>query len=258
MKIQTQASSVLERTSHYLKVGVLKQKPAWYEIVGAYPPHTNLTKKPKVIDNQAQHADPRESLFKQNSAGFYKTRLAKEDRQQKNNSISRIPKLEFLEDELRDLFYHQHPWEFSRPKTLVESNGNDNESCNWENMLQWSKPLDGESVVQRTIHLLKTNSEQLKSALFEAYDKARFEFYQLRMQEEMNSAVSREESTMYGGIFASTHVDWGVKQEQEYIDAWAIVAQEKTKIAKANEGKNDASMGAALDVVEAEGNMWKV
>ena len=195
MKVQTGATGVLERTSHYLKAGLLRTKPAWFDVVGAHPPSTNLTKKPKLFETGGQKSDPLESIFTKIN-GEYKTRTSVEDRKQKNNLVSRVPKLQFLEDQLRDVFYHQHPWEFSRPKVLVETLGDDNSKCDWSHMLQFNKPLDGESVVQRTLSLLNRSKMDGKSiTLFDAYDEARFEFYRLRMEEEMSSAVSREEST---------------------------------------------------------------
>jgi small subunit ribosomal protein S23 len=258
MKIQRGAGTVLERTSHYLKVGVLRQKPAWFDIVGAHPPHVDLTKKAKVIETQAQKQDPSQSLFHRDDiSGIHKTRSSAQDRSQKNNSISRIPKLEFLEDQLRDVFYHQHPWEFSRPKTLIESSGEDNKKCNWSTMLQFNKPLDGESVVQRTIWLLeesKTKGEEL--TLFEAYDMSRFEFYRLRMQEEMNSTVSKEESSMYGAVYPSTHMEWGLKQEQTHIDSWAKIASERTLRAQASMGKGNV-VTDIHEIKQDEESIWE-
>lgn len=254
MKIQTRATTVLERTSHYLRVGVLKQKPAWYDVVGSHPPSTDLTKKPKVFDLEAQKQDPTESLFRKSDERLFKTRVLATEKAHQNNSISRVPKLQFLEDELRDVFYHQHPWEFSRPKTLIENSGNDNAHCDWSHMLQLNKPLDGESVVQRTLWLLKNKKV---SDLFEAYDKARFEFYRLRMEEEMNSLVSKEESAMYGAIYPSTNMEWGLKQEQEYVDVWAKVASDKTKLAQVNSGKSMSSSTAAEDTAVVETSIWE-
>ncbi|ABN68219.2 mitochondrial ribosome small subunit component [Scheffersomyces stipitis CBS 6054] len=259
MKIQSKATTVLERTSHYLKVGVLKQKPAWYDVVGAFPPHTDLTKKPKVLELKTQKPDPFTSLFgTSRNDGTVKTRASAFDRLQKNNSISRIPQLEFLEDELRDVFYHQHPWEFSRPKTLIENKGDEYKDCDWSHMLQFNKPLDGESVVQRTLWLLADSKKNgPKLSLFEAYDKARFEFYRLRMREEMNSSVSREESVMYGAVFPTTHLEWGVQKEQEYIDVWAKVASDKTKVASANRGRGTSAGSGADEEKGAETSIWE-
>lgn len=259
MKIQRSATNVLERTSQYLKAGVLKEKPAWFNVVGANPPSTDLTKKPKKFELKDQEEDPRNSLFKKNEAtGFYKTSPDKRDRSQKHNSISRVPKLKFLEDELRNVFYQQHPWELSRPKTLIETSGDEYKKCDWSRMLQLYKPLDGESVVQRTLWLLQDGKEKgTNISLFEAYDQARFEFYRHRMQEEMSSAVSKEESTLYGAVFASTNIGWGVKREQEHVDSWAKVASEKTKIRNANkDGKASSSIGMD-DSATASLPMWE-
>lgn len=258
MKVQRGATGVLERTSHYLRSGLLQHKPAWFDVVGAHPPSINLTKKAKLFETERQTEDPKVSLF-QNIDGKYKTRSNVQDRNQKNNLVSRVPKLQFLEDELRDVFYHQHPWEFSRPKVLVETLGDDISKCDWSHMLQFNKPLDGESVVQRTLWLLaKSKADGKPSTLLEAYDHARFEFYRLRMEEEMSSAVSREESSMYGAVFPSPHLEHGINQEQAYIDEWTKVAGDATKVkAASKDGKNaNGSMGAE-DVVERTKSAWE-
>lgn len=254
MKIQTKAAGVLERTSHYLKAGVIRNKPSWYNAVAAVPPAVDLTKKPINLQ-QRQAADPASQLYS-NQNGIFKTRANKTERKQKNNAVSRIPKLEFLEDQLRDVFYHQHPWELARPKVLVENSGDDMSKCDWSHMLQLSKPLDGESVVQRTLHLLQeAKSSGLGKTLFEAYDQARFEFYQLRMAEEMESAVAREELTMFGAIYSSTNMDWGLKQEQEFIDVWVKIGEERTKVREASRSKTSASVGD--ENVESGGSIWE-
>ncbi|KAK6205182.1 37S ribosomal protein S25, mitochondrial [Scheffersomyces amazonensis] len=271
MKPQIKALTVLERTSHYLKAGVLKEKPAWYDVVGAHPPSIDLSKKPKKIELNQQEIDPGLTILgdKQENQRLYKTRVSDSERKQRNNSIARIPKLKFLEDELRDVFYHQHPWEFARPKILVENEGDDISKLDWSHMLQFTKPLDGESVVQRTLWLLnqeikeheesETETVDKKSLLFEAYDKARFEFYRLRMEEEMSSLVSREESSMYGAVYPSTMMDWGVKHEQEYVDVWAKVAANRTQILEASRSRNVATSSYGTDATSGESgeSVWE-
>lgn len=258
MKYQNKAIGVLERTSYFLKAGVLKEKPAWFNVVGSYPPTLDLTRRPKNFNPDRQ--DPQNFLGTlRESDKKIKTRHSKEDRKQPHRNIFRVPKLEFLEDELRDVFYHQHPWEFSRPKTLIENQGDDNSKCDWSHMLQLHKPLDGESVVQRTLWLLEDGKKQgQERSLFQAYDQARFEFYRLRMEEEMESAVAREEATMCGAIFPSTNLDWGLQMEQKYIDEWTNVASEKTKVRNANrEDKSAIDTSSSDDVPDTKQTIWE-
>lgn len=256
MKIQTQAAKVLERTSHYLKAGVVRDTPAWYNVVLAVPPAVDLTRKPTLLLTN-QEADPASKLGLKSASG-YKTRFTNAELRQKNSTLTKIPKLAFLEDELRDVFYHQHPWEFARPKVLVENLGNDNAKCDWLHMLQLHRPLDGESVVQRTMWLLEhqpPNLEHTKEEqLFAAYDQARFEFYQLRMAEETGSAVAREELELFGATFYSTYLAHGVAQEQGIIDEWAVEAEERTKVKDAARNKASASVGSEA---APETNMWE-
>lgn len=255
MKLQSKAAGVLERTSHYLKAGVIKNKPSWYNIVSAVPPATDLTKKPKNLQTN-QTPDPVSQLYSSRD-GIFKTRVSKTERKQKNNSVSRIPKFEFLEDQLRDVFYHQHPWELARPKVLVENTGDEHSKCDWSHMLQLYKPLDGESVVQRTLWLLQDSKQKgQQKTLFEAYDQARFEFYQLRMAQEMESAVAKEELTMFGAIYASTNVEWGLKKEQEFIDVWVKVGEERTKVREASRNKTSASVGSD-EAADTGASIWE-
>lgn len=254
MKIQSEAIKVLELTSQLLKAGVIKQKPAWFDIVAANPPSLDLTKKSKNLELN-QKDDPFTSLFSK-QGNFYKTSASRKDVKQKNDFSFRIPKLELFEDQLRDVFYHQHPWEFSRPKVIVENKGTDAEKCDWSRMLQLLKPLDGESVVQRTLWLLKSSKENgQEKTLFEAYDEARFEFYQLRMAEETDTIVAREESTMYGSIYPTTYFARGVEKEQTHVDRWAKLGEEKTQYINASRNTSSASAGNELS--EEFSSIWE-
>lgn len=251
MKIQTKATGVLERTSHYLKSGLLREKPVWYNVVGANPPNTDLTKRARR--ETTEEADPGSGLFQKNGK-LFKTRVSGKERVQSNNAVHRVPKIALVEDELRDVFYNQHPWELLRPKTLVENSGDDYRHCDWLHILQLHRPLDGELVVQRTMWLLENKQ---KDTVFDAYDQARFEFYRLRMAEEMEATVAREEASMYGAIYPLTNVDWGIKKEQEHIDMWTRVAGEKTKVkAASKDGRLNGSMGTD-NVVEAKESIWE-
>lgn len=255
MKIQTQATSVLERTSAYLKSGILKQKPAWYDVVANHPPANDLTRKPKTLEYQ-KYNDPKHKLFDSiNNPNSNRTRLSHKDLQNHNNLIHRIPKLKFIEDELRDLFYKTHPWEFSRPKTLIETDGDNNKNCDWSHMIQLTKPLDGESVIQRTLWLLNNNQV---NDLEQCYDQARFEFYKLRMEEELQSSISKEESSMYGAIYTNSNLNHGIQQEQIFIDQWADIASDRTKVRRANmSSRNSTGTGNTEELGPSNGGEGK-
>ncbi|GAV56034.1 hypothetical protein ZYGR_0AZ02060 [Zygosaccharomyces rouxii] len=240
MKLQTNAVNVLERTSAYLRSGLLKETPAWYQVVASVPPTTKFTREARFINPST---GKRTVQWKEFDAGvnnrvFYKTRNNSFDRKPMDNRLYKAPKLQFLEDQLREVFYQQHPWEFSRPKMLVENEVNEN--FDWSNMYQLGKPLDGESVVQRTIYLLQKDSEL---GILDAYDRARFEFYRLRMQEEIEQQVAQEEAEMFGSVFSSSAIDYGVEQEQRVIDVWKQKAIEETELLAARRASPSESWG---------------
>lgn len=248
MRIQTDAVNVVSRASSYLLSGLLKRKPLWFDVVAKYPPKQNLIKVPYI--QSKENKDPRNDQFelkkrdrKRPLSALYQTRASKMENGNLNRKIHRIPKLKFLEDEIRDYFHLRHPWENARPKTLVENSGDEVlRKCDWSRMLQLYKPLDGESVVQRTMYILQ-NDPEVKD-VFEAYDIARFEYYKLRMAEEMESHVAKEESVMHGAVFESTHLDWNLTTEQKYIDEWVKIASEKTQVLEANRSKSNAPAGS--------------
>lgn len=227
MKIQTNAVNVLERTSAYLRSGLLKNTPAWYDVVASIPPKTKFTREPRLVNpsNSKKLAYLGENADVANGKGLFKTRANTSDKRITTNKLYKAPKLEFVEDRLREVFYQQHPWELSRPKMLVENEGN--EEYDWSRIQQLGKPLDGESVVQRTLYLLKKKE---KESLTDAYDQARFEFYRLRMQQEVEQQVAQEESEMFGSIFGPSAIDFGVKQEQKVIDVWKQKAIDQTDL----------------------------
>ncbi|CAK9435989.1 mitochondrial 37S ribosomal protein mS23 [Lodderomyces beijingensis] len=252
MKIQKDAINVLARASSYLQSGVLTEKPLWFDIVAKYPPTHNLIKRAYVQQEPQENDDPRSKLLSLQKPirelshdQVFKTRSTKNERANRNREIHRIPKLQFLEDEIRNYFHQQHPWEFARPKNLIENSGDEiGRKCNWSHMLQLHKPLDGESVVQRTIYIL-TNDPDVND-VFQAYDKARFEFYKLRMREEMESHISKEESMMHGCVFESTNMSWNLANEQNYINDWVELASEETKIMDASASRSSAPAGSLV------------
>ncbi|ODV95978.1 hypothetical protein PACTADRAFT_49403 [Pachysolen tannophilus NRRL Y-2460] len=222
MKIQTNALNVLERTSHYLKSGLLKKQPLWYKVVAAYPPQKDLTRKVKRVNEVLKNASELEPSKK----ALYKTRIQPN---RLKNKLYQSQKLKFLEDDLRKLFYEQHPWELADPKNLIENEKIMHKTLNWKTIRQLYVPLSGESVVQRTLYILE--NENL--SLLNAYDKARFEYYRVKIEQESEENISKEESAMYGAVFDKSLVEFGFNKEQEIIEKWKQDAEAATQLLEA-------------------------
>ncbi|CCH59422.1 hypothetical protein TBLA_0B05960 [Henningerozyma blattae CBS 6284] len=239
MKIQQNAVNVLERTSAYLQAGMIKKPPVWYDVVAATPPSKKFTREPKFINPSTNKRTVEFKPLKDylnRTTGLYKTRANSIDKKNAVSSLYKIPKLTYIEDKLRKLFYEQHPWELTRPKIVMENHGE--VTYDWSRLLQLGKPLDGESVVQRTLFLLKTKEHR---KLIDAYNQARFEFYRLRMAEEIQEQVAQEESEMFGAVFGSTTIEFGIEKEQEMIDSWKVEAIKETEINEAKRSKESVS-----------------
>jgi small subunit ribosomal protein S23 len=53
----------------------------------------------------------------------------------------------YPEDNLRDTFFNDHPWELARPKVVIEDSGNDSKRWDWSRIQQPGKKMDGERFV---------------------------------------------------------------------------------------------------------------
>lgn len=198
---------------------MLVKKPVWMPVVAANPPLKNIVYRP------VEHTEP---PTKPANNAIYDTRLGIHLLHKPR--VWRPKKLHYVEDELRNLFYHQHPWELAQPKNLVENSGDDVGRADWSHLKQVHRPVDGESVVQRTVWLAANTPNTL---ITEAYDLARTEFYRVRMEEEADQHVSNEESVMYGAVFPKTLFELLFETELQRLARWKTRAIDRSNVNKA-------------------------
>ena len=111
--------------SRMLETGRLQAEPPWYRVVGNVPPTTTLVRTLPVK--------------------LQEKKLTKSHR--KVPGLYRPHKIVYPEDELRQRFFREHPWELARPRIVVENDGRDFERYDWSRMMQPGKRLDGERSV---------------------------------------------------------------------------------------------------------------
>ncbi|ANB13528.1 mitochondrial 37S ribosomal protein RSM25 [Sugiyamaella lignohabitans] len=242
MKLQTDAIQVAQRTAHLLRAGQKTirrgspggsiSEPAWFKVVAANPPTQNLQQKLRNLDVFQSSPKSPPVGEKKRSTGLYVTRY-KQKFSTRAQHMYRIRDVKYFEDKIRNAFYEQHPWELARPKVVIENDGNDAAKFDWSTISQENKRLDGESVVQRTLFLLKSAEFKGNESWTDAYDQARLEFYRLRMREEAELEVAAEEATMFGSVFGPSYLEHGINAEQKVIDEWIVQATEATKAKKA-------------------------
>ena len=251
MKIQTNAVNILERTSSYLQAGLLKKTPVWYDVVANIQPVKKFNREPIFKNPSTGQQRTKFQRFpdKVNYRGLYKTRYNVIDKKVTSNKLYKAPKLVYLEDKLRQLFYEQHPWELSRPKIISENEMG--VEYDWSHIQQLGKPVDGESVVHRWLYLVKNKKFD---NIIDSYNQARFEFYRIRMQQELEEQIAQEEAEMFGSVFESSAIQYGIEQEQRVIDQWKQKAIKETEISAAKRvnpseswGKEDAEEQEGLD-----------
>lgn len=96
--------------------------PVWLKVIERIPPSEILT-RPKPTP----HRDP-------------------DLRQRRPRNIFRPQTISFPEDELRRIFFKDHPWELARPRVAVELDGKDARFLDWSTGLrQRGMQVTGES-----------------------------------------------------------------------------------------------------------------
>ncbi len=104
---------------------------------------------------------------------------------------------------------------------------------------------DRHSVVQRQLWL-RQNEPGVSKA--EAYDQARKEFYDLRLQEDTERRVAREEALATGGYFGKSAMDIGMELEDKEYERWKAWAEKQVELAN----QRQAAMYTGFDSAETE------
>ncbi|KAF2461287.1 mitochondrial ribosomal protein S25-domain-containing protein [Lineolata rhizophorae] len=181
--------------------------PPWYEIIAQYPP-----------TRAGAGVRPLQRVGKVRGKGT-------------PAKLFQPLEIKYPEDELRTDFFEDHPWELARPRVVLEDGGNDQKKFGWDwgtGIEQPGKALDGESVVQRQIWLMRHAG--LSKAL--AYDTARKEFYAVRHKEDVQRRVAREEALHVGAYFGLGALQVGMQLEDAAWDEAREWAAKEVQLAR--------------------------
>jgi small subunit ribosomal protein S23 len=113
------------------------------------------------------------------------------------------------------------------------------------------------SVIQRQLWLLHNVPNITKA---EAYDQARREFYKLRLREDVERRVTKEEAEATGAYFRKSMLDVGLELEDKEYDRWLGWADaEVTRLSQArlafsgsSDGGDESADSEMLDEAEIE------
>ncbi|EGD91383.1 hypothetical protein H112_01185 [Trichophyton rubrum D6] len=230
------------------RAGKTPKLPCWIDIMETIPPSSVL-----VRNLPQQHPLTRERMKtlpgKTEPRTVIETRPTRRTKSKKPSRMFQPVKMEFEEDQLRREFYRDHPWELARPRVVLESDGKDHMRYNWESLQQNRKRVDGESVVQRQLHLLNTVPDITKE---QAYDIARREFYKLRLQEDVERRIAQEEARATGAYFSLDANTIGMELENQEYDRWKKWAETEIVLQQSSRA---AFAGTEITEAEAESSM---
>lgn len=182
-------------------------RPVWLDIVGDIPPAQIF-----IRSQPQQHPSPVLRQNRDRSTSHQKLRS------RTPSKLFQPVEIRYPEDELRERFYSDHPWELARPRVILEQDqttGNDVGGS--KGVQQRGRPTTGEDVVQRQLHLLQENPEW---DIAQAYDTARKEFYEVRRQEDIQRRIAAEEAEATGAHFGPSILQWSMQIENKQYDDW--------------------------------------
>lgn len=216
------ASRVHRAATQLLETKRMKVPPPWYDVVADVPPAQQLV---RPLQRTYNVKDLRKNV-------------------RKPSRMFQPQKLAYQEDDLRKDFFKDHPWELARPRVILENDGADGKRWDWSKIVQPGKKLDGESVVQRQVWLMK--HEKLDRPT--AYDRARKEFYDYRHYEAIEQRVAKEEALAVGAYFGLGPLEVGMELENQAFEEWKSWALNEIELQRQAQAAmyTGAESGAAL------------
>lgn len=144
-KINLTALRVRQTALSQYASGKIKKLPQWVEVVGDIPPAEAL-----IRNRTPQHELVRQRLKTLPGSSRPQVVFEVQEKRRKPKKPSRLfqpVELKYEEDQLRQEFFRDHPWELARPRVLLERTGKDFENYDWSRIRQPGKRVDGERCV---------------------------------------------------------------------------------------------------------------
>ncbi|KAK5080072.1 mitochondrial ribosomal small subunit component [Exophiala xenobiotica] len=207
---------VRKRALADLQANRIPTPPVWLEVLADVPPAQILTRQ-----QPQQHPLVQVRTKSLPDGKTEQVAIAAPTRKPKSSKRSRMfapVEITYEEDQLRKQFFQDHPWELARPRTVLETTGDQHKNSDYSKGLQQpTVPLSGESVVQRQLHLLQTVPDITTD---QAYDIARREFYTLRRQEATRRRIAKEEALHMGAQPERSILHWSMQIENKHYNDW--------------------------------------
>ena len=115
-------------------------------------------------------------------------------------------------------------------------------------------------MIQRQLWLLQNNPSMTRP---EAYDQARKEFYDLRLQQDIERRVAKEEALATGAQFGKSVNEIGMELEDQEFERWKTWAKKEAEAIKQKEaamytGFNDNETSLDADSTEADSTLEEI
>ena len=199
-------------------------RPVWLDVVGDIPPAQILIRSqpqnhplPLLREKTGEPFKSPSSVQNRISSGD-EVKLSTPRRKRKARKLFQPAEIRYEEDQLRKRFFSDHPWELARPRVVLEHDREEGHNVDWSRGVQQrGRPTTGEDVVQRQLHLLRTEPAL---TIDQAYDKARKEFYDVRRQEDIQRRIGAEEAENAGAYFGPSILQWSMQIENKQYDDW--------------------------------------
>ena len=125
------------------EAGKIPKTPCWADVIADIPPTQILTRNQPLkhsLVRQRVKSLPESSK----TETVFHTAPKRQVKTKKASRLFQPLKIHYEEDQLRQQFFRDHPWELARPRVVLENDGKDYQRQNWNQLQQPGRRLDGE------------------------------------------------------------------------------------------------------------------
>ncbi|EJD03707.1 uncharacterized protein FOMMEDRAFT_139875 [Fomitiporia mediterranea MF3/22] len=209
------ATQVHKQVARLARTGYIQQEPLWYRAVLEHPPLPLPPRSPPIRLPSVAGAKP----YDLPSTASTSTATA---------DLRKPPKVKtqpivYIEDEVRQQFFRDHPFEAFRERSLVEADVIEGEhpirGAKWTRLSQRGRNPKPEDVVRFTVNLYEHTPGL---SLSDAYVSACMQYAALRSEQEIASKIALAEAEFYGITFKPTEIERAFQREAEHMKSWEV------------------------------------
>ncbi|THH10165.1 hypothetical protein EW145_g1522 [Phellinidium pouzarii] len=203
-------TQVHKQVARLVRAGYIIKEPLWYKAVLEHPPFPLPARAPSNRSPPSGDYAPYDMPTSTSPAsGLNKPAKLK------------VEPVVYLEDEVRQQFFRDHPFEAFRERTLVEEDLIEDRhpisGKAWTRLSQCGRNPTPEDAIRFAVNLYEHTDGM---PLSDAYAAAVMQYRALRAEQQIATQIAAAEAAHYGMVFRPGAIERAFEREQEHLKSW--------------------------------------